>query len=249
MTPLMGGSMLRGAGEYRVERWLAGGVPLVCVYPAGFSPPLPVVVVYHRFCGRNTDDLLRLALPLADFGVAAVLPEAALHGERAPQDLDDRLAQDRDGLFTRVLDATVGEAHEVIAWISSRADLDPTRVGVVGTAMGGAVALAVSCGVHFPGPKVAVALMPSTRGPGSPVRQEAAYAAEPGRCFPTALMIVHGAEDGAVLYPNARSFYDALVPHYSAAPERLRFVDLPGEDHRVGPYWTEETLSWMGRFL
>jgi dienelactone hydrolase len=152
--------MLRGAGEYRVERWLAGGVPLVCVYPAGFSPPLPVVVVYHRFCGRNTDDLLRLALPLADFGVAAVLPEAALHGERAPQDLDDRLAQDRDGLFTRVLDATVGEAHEVIAWISSRADLDPTRVGVVGTAMGGAVALAVSCGVHFPGPKVAVALMP-----------------------------------------------------------------------------------------
>jgi hypothetical protein len=62
-------------------------------------------------------------------------------------------------------------------------------------------------------------------------------------------MIVHGIEDRTTPYPNARSFYDDLVPHYSDAPERLRFVDMPGEDHRVGPYWIEETLSWLGRFL
>ena len=60
--------------------------------------PLPVAVIYHRFSGRNTDDLLRLALPLADSGVAAVLPESALHGERAPQDFDARLAGDRDNV-------------------------------------------------------------------------------------------------------------------------------------------------------
>ena len=241
--------MLRGKGEYRVERWFAGGVPLVAVLPAGPSAPLPVVVVYHRFSGRNTDDLLRLALPLADSGVAAVLPEAALHGERAPQDFDRRLAEDRDGLFTDVLEGTVDEAGEVFAWISSREELDPTRAGVVGTSMGGAVALAVSCDRHSPIPKVAVALMPTTPGPGSPIRQEAAYSPKPEQCFPTALMIVHGTEDYDTPYPNARSFYDTLVPHYSAAPERLRFVDMPGEDHRVGAYWIEETLSWLGRFL
>ncbi len=113
--------------------------------------------------------------------------------------------------------------------------------------MGGAVALAVSCG--YEAPKVVVALMPTTPGPSSPVRQEAAYSPQPARCFPTALMIVHGTEDRATPYPNARSFYDDLVPHYSDAPERLRFVDMPGEDHRVGAYWIEETLSWLGRFL
>jgi len=241
--------MLRGTGEYRIERWFAGGVPLVLVLPAGAPGPLPVVVIYHRFSGHNTEDLLRLALPLADSGVAAVLPEAALHGERAPGDFDRRLARDRDGLFTDVLDATVGEADGVLAWVAEREELDADRVGVVGTSMGGAVALAVACGGHSPAAKVAVALMPAAPGPGSFIRQEAAYSPEPKRGFPTALMIVHGAEDRTTPYPNARSFYDDLVPHYSAAPERLRFVDMPGEDHRVGAYWIEETLSWIGRFL
>ena len=241
--------MLRGSGDYRVERWFAGGVPLVLVRPAGASGRLPVVVIYHRFSGRNTDDLLGLAVPLADSGVAAVLPEAALHGERAPQDFDRRRAEDHDGLFTDVLDATVGEAGEVLSWVAGRDDLDADRVGVVGTSMGGAVALAVACGGHSPAAKVAVALMPATPGPGSSIRQEAAYSPGPDRCFPTALMIVHGTGDRTSPYPNARSFYDALVPHYSDAPERLRFVDMPGEDHRVGAYWVEETLSWLGRFL
>jgi len=91
--------------------------------------------------------------------------------------------------------------------------------------------------------------MPTTPGPGSSIRQRAAYSPRPERCFPTALMILHGTEDLNTPYPNARSFYDGLVPHYSDAPERLRFVDMPGEDHRVGAYWIEETLSWLGRFL
>ena len=241
--------MLRGKGDYRIERWSAGGVPLACVRPPEAPAPAPVVIVYHRFSGRNTDELLRLALPLADSGVAAVLPEAALHGDRAPGDFDRRLADDRDGLFTDVLDATVREADGVLAWVAEREELDADRVGVVGTSMGGAVALAVACGDHSPAAKVAVALMPTTPGPGSSIRQEAAYSPEPERCFPTALMIVHGTEDRTSPYPNARSFYDSLVPHYSAAPERLRFVDMPCEDHRIGPYWIEETLSWLGRFL
>lgn len=241
--------MLRSKGEYRIERWSAGGVPLVCVRPTAAPTPLPVVVVYHRFSGRNTDDLIRLALPLSDSGVAAVLPESALHGERAPKDFDGRLAGDRDDLFTDVLEGTVREAGEILDWISSQEDLDPARIGVVGTSMGGAVALAVACGDHSPAPKVAVALMPAAPGPGSSIRQEAAYSPQPERSFPTAVMIVHGTEDRTTPYPNARSFYDALVPHYSAAPERLRFIDMPGEDHRVGAYWIEETLSWLGRFL
>src|ERR687894_3323695 len=123
--------MLRGKGEYRIERWFAGGVPLVLVVPARAPGPSPVVVIYHRFSGHNTDELLRLALPLADSGVAAVLPEAALHGERAPKDFDGRLADDRDSLFTDVLDGTVGEAGEVLAWVAGREDLDASRIGVV----------------------------------------------------------------------------------------------------------------------
>ncbi|MEJ7819613.1 MAG: alpha/beta fold hydrolase [Rubrobacteraceae bacterium] len=241
--------VLRGTNDYRIERWFASGIPLVSVRLAGAVGPLPAVVIFHRFSGKKTDDILHLALPLADSGCVAVLPDAALHGDRAPHDFDLRLEHDRDSLFMDVLKGTVRESSEVLDWLAEREEIDAARIGMVGTSMGGAVALAVACHKHTPAPKVAVALMPTTSGPGSSIRQEAAYTPEAEQCFPTALMIIHGTENHITPYPNARSFYDSLVPRYSAAPERLRFVDMPSEDHRVGAYCIEETLSWLERFL
>jgi uncharacterized protein len=241
--------MLRGKADYRLERWFVGGVPLVAVRSPDARGTLPAVVVFHGFDGNKTDDLLRLAIPLADAGCLAVLPDAALHGERAPDDFALRLEEDHDGLFLDSLGGTIEEAGSVLSWTADRDDVDEARIGVVGTSMGGAVALALSCRERPLAPKAAVVLMPATPGPGSAVRQEAAYAPDPASCFPTALLIAHGTEDRIAPYPNARSFYDALVPHYAAAPERLRFVDMPGESHRIGAYWIEETLAWLGRFL
>src|ERR687894_540283 len=94
-----------------------------------------------------------------------------------------------------------------------------------------------------------VAPLPSRSLAGSADRREAAYAPDPAACFPTALLIVHGAQARSAPSANARTFYDALIPHYSAAPERLRFVDMPGEGHGVGEYCIEETLAWLARFL
>src|SRR5215208_7708638 len=171
----------------------------------------------------------------------AVMPDAALHGERAPDDFALRLQEDNDGLFLDSLRGTVGKSHNVLAWVANRYDVDPDRIGAVGVSMGGAAALALSCRERPLAPKVAVALIPATPGPGSAMRQEAVYAPNPAACFPTALLIMHGPEDRVAPYPNARSFYDELVPHYSAAPERLRFVDMPSEGHHDGAYWIEET--------
>ena len=241
--------MLRGKGDYRIERWFASGVPLAAVRSPEAQEPLPAVVIFHDFDGKNTDDLLRLALPLADAGCVAVMPDAALHGERAPDDFALRLEERHDNLFLDSLWGTIEEAEGVLSWTADREDVDEARIGAVGISMGGAVSLALSCRERPLAPKVAVALMPAAPGPRSAMRQEAAYAPNPAACFPTALLIMHGTEDRVVPYANARSFYDALVPYYSAAPERLRFVDMPGEGHRIGAYWIEETLAWLGRFL
>lgn len=242
--------MLRGTGDYRVERWFAGGVPLATVRAAGEPVPRPAVVVYHRFAGEKTDDLLRLALPLADTGYVAVLPEAALHGERAPHDFARHREHDHAGLFVDALAATAGEAEGVLRWVAGRDEVDPDRVAVVGTSMGGAVALSLACRKLSNPLRAAVALMPAVPGPGSAVRQQAVYEAPDARlCFPTPLLLIHGTGDRIAPYPNARHFYDELAPTYSEAPERLRFIDMPGEERRVGAYWIEETLSWLGRFL
>lgn len=242
--------MLRDTGDYRVERWFAGGVPLVTVRAAGEPVPRPAVVIYHRFAGEKTDDLLRLALPLADMECVAVLPEAALHGERAPHDFARRREHDRDGLFVEALAATTGEAEGILEWVAGREEVDPERLAVVGTSMGGAVALSLACRKLSHPLRAAVALMPAVPGPGSAVRQRAVYETPDARlCFPTPLLMIHGTADYLAPYPNARHFYDELAPTYSEAPERLRFIDMPGDERRVGTYWIEETLSWLGRFL
>ena len=241
--------MLRGTGKYRIERWLAGGVPLATVRSSVAREPLPAVVVYHGFAGKKTDDLLGLAVPLADAGCLAVLPDAALHGERAPHDFALRRAQDHDALFLDSLQGTVEESEDLLQWVADRDEVDAERIGAVGISMGGAVVLALACRKLSYPLRAAVALMPATPGPGSAVRQEAAYAPAPEACFPTPLLMIHGTADHGAPYPNARHFYDDLVPVYSEAPERLRFIDVPGEEHRIGTYWVEETLAWLGRFL
>jgi hypothetical protein len=58
--------MLWGKEDYRIERWFAGGVTLAAVrYPASHGL-LPAVVIFHSLDGNKTDDLLWIALPLAD---------------------------------------------------------------------------------------------------------------------------------------------------------------------------------------
>ena len=241
--------MLQGVGDYRIERWLAGETPLVTVRLSSALGALPAVVVYHGFAGKKTDNLLGLAVPLADTGFLAVLPDAALHGERAPYDFDVRRERDHDGLFLACLSGTLEESERVIRCIAGRQEVDAGRIGAVGVSMGGAVVLALACRKLLHPLRAAVALMPATPGLGSAAGQEAAYAPDPGACFPTPLLMIQGGTDHAAPYPNARRFYDALVPGYSEAPESLRFIDVPGEEHRVGAYWVEETLSWLGRFL
>lgn len=241
--------MLRGVGEYRIERWLADGVPLATVRSLLAREPLPAVVVYHGFAGRKTDNLLSLAVPLADAGCLAVLPDAALHGERAPHDFAVRHRRNHDGLFLDSLQATVEESEAVLRWVADREEVDAERSGVVGVSMGGAVVLALACRKTSYPLRAAVALMPAVSGPGSAVRQEAAYAPDPDACFPTPLLMIRGMDEHGAPHPNARHFYDSLVPRYSEAPERLRFIDVPGEEYRIGTYWVEETLAWLGKFL
>jgi dienelactone hydrolase len=196
--------MLRRKGDYRRERWFAGGVPLAAVRRPEVQGLLSAVVIFHDFNGKNSDDLLRLALPLADAGCVADMPDAALHGE------------DHDNPFLDLLRGTIDGAEGVLSWTADREDVDEARIGAVGISMGGAVALALSCREQPLAPKVAAALMPA--GSGSAAKQEAAYAPDPAACVPTALLIMHGTDDLVAPYPNARSFYDTLVPYYSAAP-------------------------------
>ena len=83
-------------------------------------------------------------------------------------------------------------------------------------------------------------------GPTSPHTQLERY-------YPTALLMVTGADDEVVSPSEVRALHRALVPRYTAAPDRLRHVDYPGERHMMSERgwhlaWGE-VLGWFERFL
>jgi hypothetical protein len=76
---------------------------------------------------------------------------------------------------------------------------------------------------------------------------------QPGRFFPTALLVQTAGADATVPPAAAREFCEELIPYYRSAPERLRYVEHPGESHLFSPdgwdrAWTE-VLAWFDRFL
>jgi predicted transcriptional regulator len=82
--------MLRGTGDYRIERWFAGGVPLAAVRSAGAKGSMPAVVVFHGFGGNKTDDLLRLAVPVSTVDEVSALQHPVHHVPRPPHALQRR---------------------------------------------------------------------------------------------------------------------------------------------------------------
>jgi len=73
------------------------------------------------------------------------------------------------------------------------------------------------------------------------------------RYFPTPLFMQTASDDATVSPFAARGLHRALVPRYAAAPDRLRYLEHPGEGHMMSAAaWQRtwgETLAWFERFL
>jgi Dienelactone hydrolase and related enzymes len=98
------------------------------VLPAG-TPPFPCVLFVHGLgSGKDSPRNVVVASRLVDVGIAALLFDLSGHGES-----DD---DPRSGL-----QAFVEDLEAVFDWVTSRPEVDPERIGVAGSSLGGVVAL------------------------------------------------------------------------------------------------------------
>ncbi len=109
---------------YEEAEWRSGGAALKGWFlPHGSSSaPGPAIVVAHGW-SSNRSRVLRYALPLYELGYSILMYDARSHGDsdyyKTPTGL-----QFRDDLLT------------AIDWLLRRADVDPSRIGVVGHSLG-----------------------------------------------------------------------------------------------------------------
>lgn len=151
---------IRDSGSYTVAR-VRFPSPLVTpdaanntVHGEYFRPrratPGPAVVVLH-ILGADFALSRYYAARLADRGVGALFIKLPYYGERRPPGEAKRFLSNDIDRSTLSMRQGVCDIRRAAAWLGSRAEVDPARVGVTGISLGGitsALALAVDPAIH-----------------------------------------------------------------------------------------------------
>lgn len=224
-----------------------GEVPTLLASP-GATPggERGAVLVYHPLGqdkSLHEEDLARLAAA----GFLAVGVDAIAHGERRVAGAYARFRADPMGALREVVTATAAEVPGLVDALVARGWASPGRVGIVGVSLGGFVAYGAALAERRLAAAVCVAASPEWgEDPGSPHRAPDAF-------WPLALLSITAADDLLVPAEPARRLHAALAPRYAAAPERLRYLELPGEGHWMSAEgWArarDEAERWIERFV
>lgn len=205
------------------------------------------VLLLHGFTGSKEVQRTE-AFALARRGYLAVTPDAVGHGARRFADFADRFTPDRaDRSFFELVHQTVEELPAVIAALQERRWAVEGRLAACGISMGGAVLFgAIASGTRLDAAAAIVA---------TPVWRHRSFSPHerPDRFFPTPLLVQTASADAVVDPAEARAFCHVLESHYGEAPDRLRFLEHPGEGHMFsesgwGRAWAE-VEAWFARFL
>ncbi|MFC4425720.1 serine aminopeptidase domain-containing protein [Deinococcus navajonensis] len=124
---------------YRVERRVLAGIPCLLELPLDAEVPVRAVCVVYHGAWANKEGKLGVYSALATAGVAVVLPDSALHGERqgdTPAGLNAR-----EYVWESVR-RTVAEAPALFSALD--AAFGAPSVWVIGSSMGGYVSLTLA---------------------------------------------------------------------------------------------------------
>ncbi len=221
--------------------------------PARFSPPYPGVVICHGM-GSRKENQAPFGAYMAQHGLAALCFDFRGHG--ASQGVVD--------------DHTRDDVTAALDWLSARAELDPARLGLRGSSMGGMFALHTA--LREPRIRAVAAIAPATESliaDGIEARhllhaldrehmpvsvdvpafvrylRQRDLRAEVGTLAPRALLLIHCTKDEVIPYASTLELYQA-------AREPKQLVSVENGHHRwaqqdVGVH--QSTLEWFQKYL
>jgi dienelactone hydrolase len=249
-------------------------VPAYAYYKKG-KEPMPVVIFMHGLGGSKEQDAQHLR-NLAAKGLFVVAIDAHLHGERkvpgifAPGKNMGNLGEDYSiWVHQSAVSHTARDVSRIIDALSARADVDRSRIGVIGISMGSSTCMVLAW--KEPRISVVVGLIGAvdfwydvTKTPPGPDQDARRKALSPrvrqlvdslnprdrkAAMAPKALFLANGVRDKGIDIQTIRTFARDLGPGYKDFPDRLKVLEEPDVGHAVTErMWTEGT-QWLVRYL
>ena len=220
-----------------MERRYLAAAPALIARPDG---PSRATVLWYHGLGVDKETHAAELERFARAGFIAIGLDAAGHGERRLPNFEERFAPPRaviEPLLFQLIEETVAELPSVFDELP-RSGLDSDgRIAVAGVSFGAFITYRAV--IREPRLRAAVALL------GEPPESIEGL-------WPTALLSITAGNDTNVPPQKASVFHERLEPRYATAPERLRYVELPDEQHLVSAVAWEramrETVGWVLRF-
>lgn len=254
-----------------INKKVVHGVPLLEVAKQEFfDEKLPAIFFFHGFTSYKEVNL-HYAYHLAGEGFRVILPDCEYHGERSDE---KKKSFPELGLsFWQIILKAIQELEQLKDDFVGSGKVDPDKIGVVGTSMGGFITLgaltqyewikaAVSlmgCPAYVEFAKLAISQF-KKEGHFLPFSDEAIehelaklshfdLSLHPEKLNQRPLLFWHGEKDPVVPFHFAHRFYKAVKAQYKDEPEKLTFILDANAEHKVTREGLVATVHHFSTYL
>ena len=253
------------AADFIFETHDVHGIPAVSCHQGG-AESMPLVLLAHDLF--NSKDSWRTELQtLAQSRYVAVAMDNRGHGERKDPALKKQLFVKGEVNVLEVrklIKETADDVPLLIDYFSTKQEIDPARVGMLGVSMGGYVAFraaVIDDRIKVITPIIASPFWDDLPGDTPFIDRPdllddlKRYSREfspgfyPERFYPCAVLIQIGGLDIHFNPKRVAMFHTELVPYYRETPEKLAFVVDENVGHECTAGMIENAMHWLRVYL
>lgn len=237
-------------------------IPCLKIRPRGKKELLPTVLYYHGWSSNKDFQYFKGAI-LSSQGYQVIIPDALHHGERGNLDYDN--VDVAENYFFDIIFQNVEESKKIIDYIIENYDVDPNRMAVMGSSMGGFSAAGIfiqnpmlKCLVVFNGSCAWINSANIFRQEGRKLPLNNEEILELSKFDPLRnthllkqrpILLLHGDSDSLVSIDSQRLFYNEVSPLYKENPDNIKFIEYPRLNHYLSVGMFEEALLWLKKYL